>query len=430
MFKSLKGLFSPNNKDLRKRIYFTLAILAIFALGTNIVVPGAKQITQNLGFLDLLNLMSGGGLKTFSIFALGVMPYITASILTQLLQMDIIPYFKELKEQGATGRQKINRINRYLGILFAFIQGYIYSIAFMGGTTAEILKTTVILTAGTALLLWLADQITNKGLGNGVSLFIMAGIVNTLPSTFITAFRDFVLADTISKVLGITLFIGFVVAYLVILIGVVYMQISERRIPIQHTTRTDSSYSKEQSYIPLKLNSASVMPVIFASAITSIPSLIGQIINNKAFSDFVNNYIVYTSFTGYILYILLIFVFGYIYTLMELNPKEMSENLDKNRSYIPGITPGEKTAAYLRGTISRLTVVGSIFLIVIASIPILFSKVSEAAVVSGLTISSSLTLGGTGLLIVVGVALETYKQLESSIVSRSYQGSRKRRHRR
>lgn len=430
MFKSLKGLFNSNNKDLRKRIYFTLAILAVFALGTNIVVPGAKQITQNLGFLDLLNLMSGGGLKTFSIFALGVMPYITASILTQLLQMDIIPYFKELKEQGATGRQKINRINRYLGILFAFIQGYIYSLAFMGGTTAEILKTTVILTAGTALLLWLADQITNKGLGNGVSLFIMAGIVNTLPSTFITAFRDFVLADTISKVLGIALFIGFVIAYLVILIGVVYMQISERRIPIQHTTRTDSSYSKEQSYIPLKLNSASVMPVIFASAITSIPSLIGQIINNKAFSDFVDNYIVYTSFTGYILYIFLIFVFGYIYTLMELNPKEMSENLDKNRSYIPGITPGEKTAAYLKGTISRLTVVGSIFLIVIASIPILFSKISEAAIVSGLTISSSLTLGGTGLLIVVGVALETYKQLESSIVSRSYQGSRKRRHRR
>lgn len=430
MFKSLKGLFNSNNKDLRKRIYFTLVVLAIFALGTNIVVPGAKQITQNLGFLDLLNLMSGGGLKTFSIFALGVMPYITASILTQLLQMDIIPYFKELKEQGATGRQKINRINRYLGILFAFIQGYIYSIAFMGGTTAEILKTTIILTAGTSLLLWLADQITNKGLGNGVSLFIMAGIVNTLPSTFITAFQDFVLADTISKVLGIALFVGFVIAYLIILIGVVYMQISERRIPIQHTTRTDSSYSKEQSYIPLKLNSASVMPVIFASAITSIPSLIGQIINNQAFSDFVENYIVYTSFTGFILYVVLIFVFGYVYTLMELNPKEMSENLDKNRSYIPGITPGEKTAAYLRGTISRLTVVGSIFLIVIASIPILFSKISAMSIASGLQISSSLTLGGTGLLIVVGVALETYKQLESSIVSRSYQGSRKRRHRR
>lgn len=422
MFKSLKGLFNPNNKDLRKRIYFTLLVLAVFSLGTNIVVPGAKSITQNLGFLDLLNLMSGGSLKTFSIFALGVMPYITASILTQFLQMDIIPYFKELKDQGATGRQKINRINRYLGILFAFIQGYIYSVAFMGGDTTQILKTTIILTAGTSLLLWLADQITNKGLGNGVSLFIMAGIVNTLPSTFITAFNDLIIADTFTQVIGITLFVLFVVAYLLILIGVVYMQISERRIPIQHSTRTDSSYQKEQSYIPLKLNSASVMPVIFASAITSIPSLIAQFINNASFTNIVENYISYTSLTGYILYILLIFGFGYVYTLMELNPKEMSENLDKNRSYIPGITPGEKTASYLKGTISRLTVVGSIFLIVIASIPILFSKISS--------LSSAATLGGTGLLIVVGVALETYKQLESSIVSRNYQGSRKRRYRR
>lgn len=430
MFKSLKGLFSPNNKDLRKRIYFTLLVLAVFSLGTNIIVPGAKQITQSLGFLDLLNLMSGGSLKTFSIFALGVMPYITASILTQLLQMDIVPYFKELKEQGATGRQKINRINRYLGILFAFVQGYIYSVAFMGGTTATVLKTTLILTAGTALLLWLADQISNKGLGNGVSLFIMAGIVNTLPATFIDAFKDFILADSLSKALGITLFVVFILAYLVILVGVVYMQISERRIPIQHSTRTDSSYAKEQSYIPLKLNSASVMPVIFASALTSIPSLIAEVIKNDAFKNFVNNYVVYTSLPGYILYVVLIFAFGYVYTLMELNPKEMSENLDKNRSYIPGITPGEKTASYLKGTISRLTVVGSLFLVAIASIPIIFSKISGMSLVSGLSISKSVTLGGTGLLIVVGVALETYKQLESSIVSRSYQGSRKRRHRR
>jgi len=422
MFKSLKGIFNSNNKDLRKRIYFTLMVLAVFGLGTNIIVPGAKQITQNLSFLDLLNLMSGGSLKTFSIFALGVMPYITASILTQLLQMDIIPYFKDLKEQGATGRQKINRINRYLGILFAFIQGYMYSVAFMGGTTAEIVKTTIILTAGTSLLLWLADQVTNKGLGNGVSLFIMAGIVNTLPSTFIQAFKDLVLADTFTQVVGVILFIVFILAYLLILVGVVYMQISERRIPIQHTTRTDSSQAREQSYIPLKLNSASVMPVIFASAITSIPTLIGQLLNNSSVTEFTEKYIVYTTPTGYLLYIALIFLFGYVFSLMELNPKEMSENLDKNRSYIPGITPGEKTSAYLRGTISRLTVVGSLFLIVIASIPILFSKISS--------LSSAITLGGTGLLIVVGVALETYKQLESSVVSRSYQGSRKRRHRR
>ena len=254
--------------------------------------------------------------------------------------------------------------------------------------------------------------ITNKGLGNGVSLFIMAGIVNTLPAAFITAFKDLVIADTFTKVLGISLFVAFVIAYLLILIGVVYMQISERRIPIQHSTRTDSSYQKEQSYIPLKINSASVMPVIFASAITSIPSLIASVLGNTAFEDFVNNYIVYTSPCGYVLYVVLIFAFGYVYTLMELNPKEMSENLDKNRSYIPGITPGEKTQSYLKGTISRLPVVGSLFLIVLASIPIIFTNIPS--------LSSAAVLGGTGLLIVVGVALETYKQLEGSLVSRNY----------
>ena len=414
MFSNLKGLFTPSNKDLRKRIYFTLFVLAIFGLGTNIMVPGAKTITQNLGFFDLLNLMSGGSLRTFSIFALGVMPYITASIITQLLQMDIIPYFKELKEQGATGRQKINRINRYLGILFSFIQGYIYSVAFMGGDTVTIIKTTVILTAGTSLLLWLADEVTKKGIGNGVSLFIMAGIVRDLPNTFTTAYNELINGNWV----GVVLFALFVLAYLFILIGVVYTEIAERRIPIQHSTRTSSSYAKEQAYMPLKLNSANVMPVIFASALTSV-SLIAGFINNEAFKSFVENYVVYTSLTGFILYIVLIFAFGYVYSLMELNPKEMAENLDKSRAYIPGITPGEKTQAYFKGTITRLTVVGSASLAILAAIPIIFSKLSG--------LSSAVTLGGTGLLIVVGVALETYKQLESSIVSRSYETSYRRR---
>ena len=407
MFSSLKGLFSPSNKDLRKRIYFTLAVLALFGLGTNIMVPGAKSITSKLGFIDLLNLMSGGGLRTFSIFSLGVMPYITASILTQLLQMDVIPYFKELKEQGATGRQVINKINRYLGILFAFIQGYIYAVAFMQMTdTMQVVKTTIILTAGTALLLWLADEVTKKGLGNGVSLFIMAGIVNSLPTTFKSAFTSLIQSSSIPQTLGIILFIVFILTYLIILIGVVFTEISQRRIPIQHSSRTDSSYNKEQAYLPLKLNSASVMPVIFASAITSIPSLIATFLKNDAFTQFCEKYIVYTTPTGFALYIILIFAFGYVYTLMELNPKEMSENLDKSRAFIPGITPGDKTQAYLKGTLTRLSVSGSLFLAVLAAIPVIFSWISSAA-----NLSSQVTLGGTGLLIVVGVALETFKQL-------------------
>lgn len=420
MFANLKGLFNPSNKDLRKRILFTLGCLAIFALGTNIIVPGAKEITKNLGFLELLNLMSGGSLKSFSIFALGVMPYITATIITQLLQMDIIPYFKELKEQGATGRQKLNRINRYLGILFALIQGYVFSIAFLGDAgTFGVVKTTIYLTAGTAFLLWLGDQITKKGIGNGVSLIIMAGIVNTLPSTFITAFNELVLAGTFSTWTGIILFALFVIVYLLIIIGVIYMQLAERRIPIQYSNRTSSAYGGEKSYIPIKLNTASVVPVIFASAIIGIPSLIAEVIKNEKFANFITNYIAYTSYTGFLLYMVLIFVFGYFYTLLELNPDEMAENLDKNRSYIPGITPGDATSNHLKYVITRITVFGTLGLMVIAALPILFSKVSN--------LSSSVTIGGTGLLIVVGVALETYKQLESSIVSRSYVGSRKRR---
>ena len=422
MFSNLKGLFSPTNKDLRKRILFTLVVLAIFVAGTTIVVPGAKAITSDLGFLELLNLMSGGSLKTFSIFALGVMPYISASIITQLLQMDILPYFKELKDQGATGRQKINRINRYLGILFAFVQGYIFSYAYLKGYgTFTVLKTTLILTAGSSLLIWLADEVTNKGIGNGMSLMIMAGIVQQLPNIFITAFNDLVTSGNFSIWAGISLFILFVLVYVLILVGVIFVESAQRRIPIQYSSRTSTAYNKEQSYIPIKLNSASVMPVIFASAFVGIPALIAQVIKNEAFKNFVNNYINYTSFTGFILYVVLIFVFGYVYTLMELNPDEMSENLDKNRSYIPGITPGEKTSQYLKYVITRLTVVGSLFLIVIAALPILMGKIPN--------LSSSVTLGGTGLLIVVGVALETYKQLESSIVSRSYNSSRKRRRR-
>lgn len=423
MFANLKGLFSSTNKDLRKRILFTLGCLAIFALGTNIMVPGAKEITQNLGFLELLNLMSGGGLKSFSVFALGVGPYITASIITQLLQMDIIPYFKELKEQGATGRQKINRINRYLGIIFAVIQGYFFSYAFLKGAgTGVIIRSTVYLTAGTSFLLWLGDEITKKGIGNGVSLLIMAGIVNTLPQTFITAFNELVLAETFTTWTGIILFILFVIVYLGIIVGVIYMQQAERRVPIQYSNRTASAYGGEKSFIPIKLNSVSVIPVIFASAIIGIPSLIATVINKTAFTNFVDNYINYTSYTGFLLYMFLIFLFGYFYTLLELNPDEMAENLDKSRSYIPGVTPGEATSKYLKYVITRLTVVGTLGLMVIAALPIIFSKISN--------LSSNVTIGGTGLLIVVGVALETYKQLESSIVSRSYTGSSSRRRRR
>lgn len=418
MFSSLKGLFSPTNKDLRKRIWFTLICLAVFAVGTNIVVPGAKEISKNLGFLELLNLMSGGSLKTFSIFALGVMPYITASIITQLLQMDVIPYFKELKEQGAVGKQKINKINRYLGIGFAFIQGYIFSYAFLTNAgTIEIIKTTLILTAGTAFLLWLGDAITKKGIGNGISLIIMAGIINTLPSSFIIAYQELVLGSSFTTWTGLILFGIFVLLYLFIVVGIIYIQTADRRIPIQYSTRTSSAYGGNKSFIPIKLNSAGVIPVIFASALIGIPSLFAQVSNKESVVNFVDKYITYTSYSGFLIYMLLIFVFGYFYTLLQLNPDDMAKNLDKNRSYIPGITPGDKTSEYLKYVISRLTIVGTIYLMIISALPIIFSGATK--------LPAQVSLGGTGLLIVVGVALETYKQLESSIISRSYTGRRK-----
>ena len=419
MFSNLKQLFNRSNKDLRKRIYFTLFCLAIFCFGSNITVPWAGTIYEELGFLEIFNLMAGGGLKHFSIFALGVSPYITAQIITQLLQMDIVPYFKELKEQGYTGKQKINKITRYLGILFAFIQGFIFTIVYSG--TKDVftsLKTTVVLTAGTSLLLWIGDQITKHGIGNGMSLLIMAGILQSLPSVFVTAFKELVLAETFNTIIGSLLFGAFVIIYLLIIVGMVWIQLAERRIPIQYANRTNSAYGGHQNFLPIKINSAGVIPVIFASTLITIPVTIVNLIKNDTAINFVENYIEYTSFTGFILYMLLILFFGYFYTFLQMNPEEMSKNLSKSGAYIPGVRPGNDTIEYVSNVLSKLTIVGSLFLMIIAGLPILFSNFSG--------LSSTVTIGGTGLLIVVGVAIETYKQLESSLISRSHRKAIKR----
>jgi len=413
MFSNLKQLFSRSNKDLRKRIYFTLMCLAVFGLGSSITVPWVKNTYEELGFLEIFNLMSGGGLKAFSIFALGVTPYITAQIITQLLQMDVVPYFKELKEQGYTGKQKINKITRYLGVLFAFIQGFIFTIVYSGvKDPTVILKTTVVFTAGTCLLLWIGDQITKHGIGNGLSLLIMAGILQSMPKIFISAFNELITSGTFTKTAGIAFFVAFIVIYLAIIIGMVWIQLAERRIPIQYANRTNSAYGGQQNYLPIKINSAGVMPVIFASTLITIPVTIVQLLKKQGAIDFVNKYIVNTSYTGFLLYILLIFFFGYFYTFLQMNPEELSKNLSKSGAYIPGVRPGNETIDYVSNVLSKLTIVGSIFLIIIAGLPIVFSKFSG--------LSSSVTIGGTGLLIVVGVAIETYKQLESSLVSRSH----------
>lgn len=419
MFRGFSQIFNKANKDLRKRIYITLFCLGLFALGSSVTIPWATQIYQDLGFLEIFNIMSGGGLRSFSIFALGVSPYITASIITQLLQMDIVPYFKDLKDQGYTGRQKINKINRYMGIIIGFFQAYVLCIAYMGSASVFVqLKTALVMTAGTAFCLWMGDQITNKGIGNGQSMLIMAGIILSMPSIFTGAYYGFVTSGTYETALGIFFFCLFILVYILIVVGIIWIQLAERRIPIQYANKSTSAYGAQNSFLPIKLNSAGVMPVIFASILTTIPATIVALTKNQNAIDFVNKYIVYNSPTGFILYIILILFFGYFYTFMVMNPDEMSKNLNERGGYIPGIRPGEDTSKYISNSMGKLTLVGSIFLVILAAIPIIFSLIFG--------LSSQVTIGGTGMLIVVGVAIETYKQMESSLVSRSYTAKRKR----
>ena len=420
MIATIKQIFNRKNKDLQNKILFTLAVLFIFKLGTAIIVPGVDNSSLgNLGFLELLNTMGGGAMEKFSIFALGVMPYITASIIIQLLSMDIIPYLSELTKQGITGKAKINQITRILGIVLAFVQGYVYSFAFVsGGTPTQYLGYAVVLTAGTALLLWLGDQITSKGIGNGISLIIMAGILASLPNMFYSAFTNLVdFSGSVQAIsLGVVMFILFAIIYVAIILGIIYEETAERRVPIQYANKSVSSYGGRQSYIPFKLNSSGVMPVLFASAIISIPSILASFIKNNAFSLFVNKWVVMTSPTGLLIYILCIFGFAYFYTFIQLKPTELADNLNKNGGYIPGIRPGDETISYITKLIKRVTFVGALALAIIASLPVLFGIFSN--------MPTNVTIGGTGLLIVVGVALETYKQIESQLISRNYSRGR------
>ncbi len=422
MFATIKQIFNAKNKDIQKRILFTLACLFVFVLGKAIIVPGIDKYqlgVTNLEFFQLINIIGGGALGQFSIFALGVMPYITASIIIQILAMDIVPYLSELKKQGGTGRNELNKITRISGIALAFVQGYVYSFAFLGSAGSgilniEYLQFALVLTAGTCLLLWIGDQITAKGIGNGISLIIMAGIISSMPTMFATAFNDL---TQNSSIIGILLFILYIIVYVAITIGVVYVEGAERRINVQYANKSNSSFGGRQNYIPFKLNSAGVMPVIFSSALISIPSFIASFVKNDSFTNFVKQYLLMNTPIGFSLYIILIFVFAYFYTFMQIKPSEMSENLNKNGGFIPGVRPGKETTEYISYVISRITIVGALFLAILAGIPVLFGLIPG--------LSQNVSIGGTGLLIVVGVALETYKQLESQLQSRSYRKGRR-----
>ena len=417
MFATLKQIFNPKNKDIRKKIYFTLFSLFIFKLGTAIVIPGINKAQLGLStlkYFQLLNVMGGGALEQFSIFALGVSPYITASFIIQLVQMDIIPYLADLAKEGHTGQVKLNKITRYLGIAMAFIQGYMFSFAIIqGGSFEQYLKFALVMTAGTSLLLWLGDQMTQKGIGNGISMIIMAGILMTLPNTFVQAYQIFMEGATVA---GIIKFVVYILLYIFIVLAVVFEENAERRVPIQYANKSTAVGGK-QSYIPFRLNSAGVIPVIFASALLQMPAFIAQFFKVEKITTFTEKWLSTTSPTGFILYILLIFGFSYFYTYAQLKPKDMAENLQKNGGYIPGVRPGEATITYIKNVINHITFVGAALLALLAALPTIFVWITG--------LSSSIALGGTGLLIVVGVALETYKQLESLILSRNYTKGRR-----
>lgn len=418
MFATIKQIVNPKNRDLQKKILFTLVALFIFKIGTSIIVPGVQVSAKNLSFFEVINAMSGGAFSNASIFALGVTPYITAQIIIQLLSMDIVPYLSELSKQGGVGRRKLNQITRISGLVLAFIQGYLYSFAYIkSGSVTDYLLYSLILTAGTALVMWIADQITLKGIGNGMSLIIMAGIISVLPNMFVSLWNELIPNGFI----GMLTFTLFVLVFIIIIIGVIYVETAQRRIPIQYANKSTSA-SGQQNYIPFKLNSAGVIPVIFASAILTIPQIIASVLKNEGFKLFVSKYLTYSKGIGFIIYMLLILGFTFVYTFMQIKPKEMSDNLSKNGGYIPGIRPGKETITYVSKVLNRITLVGGIFLAVLAGLPIIFSHFS--------TFTTSISISGTGLLIVVGVLLETYKQIESQLVSRTYTKGRKgRRHR-
>ncbi len=409
MFAKFRQIFISKNRDLLKRILFTLAALFIFKIGaTAILVPGVNVDPEKMSYLEILSAMSGGAFTKASIFALGVTPYITAQIIIQLLCADIVPYLAELSKQGGVGRRKLNQITRIVGIALAFLQGYMYSFAYIGnGNPMDYMLYSLILTAGTALVMWIADQITIKGIGNGMSLIIMAGIISVLPDMF----KNLWIELYASGFLGILIFIAFVLVFIAIIVGVVYIESAERRLPIQYANKSTSTLGK-QNYIPFKLNSAGVMPVIFASALLAIPQILSSVLKKDGFTIFVQKYLNYTDGIGLIIYIILIFAFAYFYTFMQIKPKELSDNLNQNGGYIPGIRPGKETINYVKAVLKKITIVGATFLTILAILPIVFDKFSN--------LTTSISISGTGLLIVVGVALETYKQLESQLVSRTY----------
>jgi preprotein translocase subunit SecY len=402
--------------ELRKRVLFTAMVLALYRLGSWIPAPGVdsdsiKQYFNNQGgtILGLLNVFSGGALSQFSLFALGIMPYVTASIILQLLTV-VIPKLEQLQKEGESGYAKINQYTRYLTVVLAAAQaaGYAYLFQRQGALNTNAGRTVLIvitLTAGTTLLMWMGEMVTKRGIGNGISLLIFASILASAPAG-VTAWYN---GGPMEKLFFPLIAIGIVVA-------VVFIQEGQRRIPIQYAKRMVGRRmtTGDSTYMPLRVNMAGVIPIIFAAAIMAFPPTIGQYFPQT--QGFVNRHFQPSSLTYLLLEAVLIIVFTYFYTAVQFNPVDQADNLRKQGGYIPGIRPGPPTAQYLDRVLTRLTLPGSIYLAAVAVLPSLFIRYG------GFSQATSRALGGTSVLIVVGVALDTMRQMESQMMMRSYEG--------
>lgn len=442
--KKLVAIFK--NKDIRERIFFTLGIILIFRIGAYITVPGVNVVANEMNtdnVLALMNLMGGGALQQFSLFALGVSPYITSSIIIQLLSMDVLPALTELSKQGQTGRKKIEMATRYLTLVLGAVQAYGIIVTMQNSGAIELASSdfwgyaqvVIFLIAGSMLVMWMADQISSKGIGNGVSMIIFVGIIASLPSQLLQAFSEFFVTelgkgDETLILQGAIKLLFYVIAYLLIILFVAFIEKSIRKIPVQHSNKGGALNAKvnNTSFLPIKINSAGVIPVIFASSLMMAPAVIigFAVPNTNEVTDTIINIFTNTALVempwfndevwympwGLIIYIVLTFAFSFFYSNLTINPERLADDFQKSGSYIPGIRPGADTERYIKKVLNRVTCIGALALTLIAALPVVLTIFN--------IVPQSLALGGTGMIIVVGVALETMNQINGLLASNEH----------
>lgn len=428
MLNFFKEVFKKG--ELRRKVVFTLGILFVFRLGAGIVIPyiDTSAITSaatSSGIFGIMNMLGGGTLEKFSLFSLGVSPYITSSIIIELLSMDGIPALAQWNKEGNTGKKKKDKVTRVLTLALAIIQGGSLTYAFDKGYSIlasssiwTYVYVVIVMAAGSMFTMWLGDQITIKGVGNGTSLLIFTGIVANLPNSFISSFKSMVtFGSTYKTATSLAWYILFVIVYLAIVVFVVFEEGAIRKIPIIYATNTQTvMHTKESTNLPIKINSSSVIPVIFAASVLAAPRTIISFMKSTSTTKMIDNILNYQKPIGFVLYIVMIILFTFFYSNLQIDAKKISEDLKKSGGAIPGVRTGDDTKKYIGTVLNRVTVVGSLFLAIIASIPIIAPEIWK------MTSNNALSLGGTGLIIVTGVALETVRAIKSMLTRREYHG--------